>query len=440
MPHDNILAYLPQEETEEERERRELVEMLTASQSEQQAVAAPPPQVDPGRFSAGIPGVRSARDEARRNVFREITRGSGLSEDIGTTAAMEATKGTALPIVRAPMAGAGVTEEKLDPSVAGPILDKAFAGPPKSGIEEIFPVMGPRVEDMGPAPPTEEKKSIWRDPRFIKAISEAGGRIGRSLGGLSGSGADFGEKFSAPELLQTQAAEAQSASMPENQASSVMSQQLRQLITEATGTKMDESLTFNQMSKLYPYAADRVRAQQAAMAPTGKPLATAELEKVAAGEQNIADMRELEAGLEDFKDAIGPVDARTLKIAEIFGVANPQLAAYKSKVIRVLNKYIKEMTGAQLSAAEAERLKAGLQNPADSDMVFAAKLRDVLHEMERNHERRIDAYRRGGRDVSGFSGGLGKKRFKVAGRDTPYAIPMEKVDEFLAAHPGAEEL
>lgn len=380
---------------------------------------------DPGRPQFGL--VESARRLMEEDPTAAAARQQEVAANLEAVGAspeeIAAIAGQQAPAPAAPVAEPAPAPE-MDPASRWAAM--------QGGIEE--PVAIPtEAEPVGEDPAQElERLRMW------KSIAESGGQIGRGLAKLSGTRADFGEKFRAPEL-ERQVAEKEVEAMPENQADSPMSMQLRELISEATGTSLDEGLTFNQMEKLAPYAAAQVKAQQA---PVGKPLAGGEVEKLGAAERSIADFEELEAGLEDFQGAIGPVDARLGKISEVFGVANPQLAAYRAKVTRVLNRYIKEMTGAQMSAQEAERLLAGLQNPKDADDVFAAKLTDVMNEARRNYSMMVSTYRRAGRDVSGFEGGtVGRsRRFRVPGRPKPYTIPADQVDAFLADYPEAEEL
>lgn len=62
-------------------------------------------------------------------------------------------------------------------------------------------------------------------------------------------------------------------------------------------------------------------------------------------------------------------------------------SAYKRRAISNLNLYIKEITGAQMSEKEAERLTRGMPNPGqglldgDSPSEFRAKLEDVIAEL-----------------------------------------------------------
>jgi hypothetical protein len=82
-----------------------------------------------------------------------------------------------------------------------------------------------------------------------------------------------------------------------------------------------------------------------------------------------------------------------------------EYSAFKRKAISNLNQYIKEITGAQMSEKEAERLMKGMPNPGqgmfdgDSPTEFKAKMDDVMSEL-RMAAARLNYVRKHGFEMS----------------------------------------
>lgn len=96
------------------------------------------------------------------------------------------------------------------------------------------------------------------------------------------------------------------------------------------------------------------------------------------------------------KDVItGPVSARVQALAELVDAAPKKFTQLKSEVKSMGNQYIKAITGAQMSEAEADRLLAVVPQENDADDVFVTKLATFETIVERNRDAVLNAIRTG---------------------------------------------
>jgi len=80
----------------------------------------------------------------------------------------------------------------------------------------------------------------------------------------------------------------------------------------------------------------------------------------------------------------GPIVGRAQGAAEWAGLLGGDEGGFidfRQRVVEQSNKYIKEMTGAQMSAQEASRLLAAMPKVTDQDEAFERKLRNVLEQV-----------------------------------------------------------
>ena len=73
----------------------------------------------------------------------------------------------------------------------------------------------------------------------------------------------------------------------------------------------------------------------------------------------------------------GPVSAFFNWVGQKTGFDDADTSAFKANVQDTLNRYIKEMTGAQMSEPEAERLMAAMPKFSDNDETFKRKLEET---------------------------------------------------------------
>lgn len=133
-------------------------------------------------------------------------------------------------------------------------------------------------------------------------------------------------------------------------------------------------------------------APQGGLEPT-KPMTTKIQEKLLNAGEAIARLNEVKASYDpkflQYGTRLG-ILATNIKEKAGFQVAGEDLkvaeeyATFKRRAIENINRYIKEITGAQMSEAEANRLRQGMPDPGDSwyngdsPTQFKAKLEDVL--------------------------------------------------------------
>ena len=95
----------------------------------------------------------------------------------------------------------------------------------------------------------------------------------------------------------------------------------------------------------------------------------------------------------------GPIKALQNWSAQTIGVDDPSVSGFKADVQDTLNRYIKEMTGAQMSEAEAKRLLAAMPTMRDNDQTFMEKLRRTRDRIRLYNERYKKGLRLRGRKV-----------------------------------------
>ena len=137
--------------------------------------------------------------------------------------------------------------------------------------------------------------------------------------------------------------------------------------------------------------------------------------------------------------SLGPLDARMDWVSEAFGLASPDVAEFRMQVTAQFNAYIKEMTGAQLSKAEAERLKRGMPNLTDTHENFRRKLDRTMKTVEAKNARFIRVRKALGYDTT-FAEGSRYIRVMIPGSNEPDVIPAESLDQAKGAFPGLEVL
>jgi hypothetical protein len=129
----------------------------------------------------------------------------------------------------------------------------------------------------------------------------------------------------------------------------------------------------------------------------------------------------------------GPLDQYGARIGAMTGAIAPESAEWRRKVTSQLNRYIKEMTGAQLSAAEAKRLLKGMPNEGDQEEIFDEKMEGLIGEIEQRREQFLKTRRWVGKTTGPHE----KVRFKVPGRGTA-SVSAAEADEFQRDWPDAE--
>lgn len=94
------------------------------------------------------------------------------------------------------------------------------------------------------------------------------------------------------------------------------------------------------------------------------------------------------AGIAGLKDKVGlstPADKKVLE----------QYEGFKSKTLNNLNLYIKEITGAAMSEAEAQRIQSTMPSLGDGPTAFKAKMDSVMNELSRAQARAYYTRRNG---------------------------------------------
>jgi hypothetical protein len=143
----------------------------------------------------------------------------------------------------------------------------------------------------------------------------------------------------------------------------------------------------------------RRRILTAYQASSAKP---AELEKLQQGEETLRLFDKI-AAMKSEVDT-GPLAAGRHAVASWAGMADPKVAAFRRDVLSQVNSYIKQITGAQVTEGEADRLMATMPTMEDQDDVFMAKLQAARDQVSRYQSRYKDQLRKVGRGVGYTSG------------------------------------
>jgi hypothetical protein len=110
----------------------------------------------------------------------------------------------------------------------------------------------------------------------------------------------------------------------------------------------------------------------------------------ASSEQRLADMNMVKTDLETVErtytpDKVGPFAGRLRNLGSMW-VNDPEYADFKTTVVRVLNNTIRAMTGAQMSAAEAERLRDQVirnEQPPENFLAVLANMKKYADDFTR---------------------------------------------------------
>ena len=117
----------------------------------------------------------------------------------------------------------------------------------------------------------------------------------------------------------------------------------------------------------------------------GRPLFAGPTDELRRIETNLFAFRDINAALEPVLDKVGPVEytLRELQQKAPFLESDPAFRAFQQMVNALTNEEIRRITGAQMSAAEATRLKKGM---ADGSLRLP-ELREALYIWQRGMER-----------------------------------------------------
>jgi len=144
---------------------------------------------------------------------------------------------------------------------------------------------------------------------------------------------------------------------------------------------------------------DKAAAQRAAQQAGGRQLQASDL-KAFEGYQSFLTMaQDLLADSERMAGSLGPLDNLLDTAAEKLGWSSPEVAEFRRKATSQLNRLIREMTGAQMSEREAERIMRGAPKLTDTQQVFQAKMRGTIKEVKEFNNKWIENRRALGYDV-----------------------------------------
>lgn len=202
------------------------------------------------------------------------------------------------------------------------------------------------------------------------------------------------------------------------------SQRMRQFFASA-GINVPESTSAAILQQALPELFRMAQVRAAAQA--SEPLrdvsekALLEVSKMKSGEQRLQDLIN---DLPRFESSVGPIEGRLGSFLDKVGVGG-EGSEFRRRIQDVLNMYIKEMTGAQLSREEAKRLLAAMGSSAWNHERLERSFRRLLELARRDRQNRIETLRRGGFDVSSFESAPEEKR-----------VPMrDPQGEVLLVHP-----
>ena len=141
--------------------------------------------------------------------------------------------------------------------------------------------------------------------------------------------------------------------------------------------------------------------------------ATAKAQKEAKlSEKDVAELSQIDDAIVGMKGILserqekgyytGPLDKIGADIGAMAGVISGESAEWRRKVTSQLNAYIKEMTGAQMSAQEAKRLLKGLPTEGDQEYIFDQKMQGTIKELERKRENFLKTRRWAGKETGAF--------------------------------------
>lgn len=117
----------------------------------------------------------------------------------------------------------------------------------------------------------------------------------------------------------------------------------------------------------------------------GRPLLAAPTDELRRVETNLFAFKDIQAALQPVLDKVGPVEftLRELQQKAPFLESDPAFRAFQQMVNALTNEEIRRITGAQMSAAEATRLKKGM---ADGSLRLP-ELKEALYLWQRGMER-----------------------------------------------------
>lgn len=125
-----------------------------------------------------------------------------------------------------------------------------------------------------------------------------------------------------------------------------------------------------------------------------------ELASIGAGRENIRRLEQLVETTKDFNT--GPAAARIDKLRRFTGIPNASRAVANARVLQYANQYIKSITGAAMSEAEAQRIITSLPTADLPDEDFQAMLEAALQDAKDTYNLGLDSMKRGGRDIGQF--------------------------------------
>jgi len=91
----------------------------------------------------------------------------------------------------------------------------------------------------------------------------------------------------------------------------------------------------------------------------------------------------------------GPVSGRIQALGELVGAAPKAYTQLKTEAISMANQYIKAITGAQMSEAEAQRIQAVIPKVEDTDNVFVTKMEVFEKIIQRNKDAILQSIKSG---------------------------------------------
>ena len=226
--------------------------------------------------------------------------------------------------------------------------------------------------------------------KMAQLLSRNLGSVGQ-FGPVSAAGVRTGQEgfggIQTPEL-DAEVAQLEGLTDPQNDPDSPQSKIARDFMSEAFGAEMPETATYALIASQHPSLARMMMARDQA---TGKGQGRSLPQAAVRAQSDIKhSIGMLDSLITDFNapgsqipNFVGPIPGRILAIKEWIGNIKPDEKRFRQRLAVMRNNYIRAITGAQMSQAEAVRIMTALPKETANPATFLASMteaRDILSE------------------------------------------------------------
>lgn len=109
-------------------------------------------------------------------------------------------------------------------------------------------------------------------------------------------------------------------------------------------------------------------------------------------------------------EQVGRVNNTANTVAQWLNMDDKEFSAFKGDVTDTLNRYIKTMTGAQMTTTEAQRLMSAMPKMTDKPDTFKLNLQHTKDRLQLFQRRYIEGLKKAGKRVPGYEDGSGSEK------------------------------